>query len=183
MYRKNAWLKYGKDTKPVMDFAKDYEDFLSFSKTERLAVKEIIKILDKNGFKNIDAVKELTAGEKIYVVNKNKFPNKTKAYIKDLTRRLNENTFKDERFTDVRSNPEEKMDLEDVVGDSVYDNLATVASRNVVRGKFNDAEFLYGEVALGKATTNKKEGPIFVGKYISMPNKLELRGRIIIKSK
>lgn len=115
-----------------------------------------------------------------YFVNKNKFPERTRAYIKDLTRSLNENTFKDEKFTEVTTNPDEKMSVEDVIGDSVYDDIGSVASRNVVRGKFNDSEFLYGEMALGKTGATKKDAPLFVGKYISLPNKLELRGRIII---
>lgn len=118
-----------------------------------------------------------------YVVNKNKFPNKTRAYIKELTKRLNQNTFADEQYSDVVSDPEEKMSIEDVIGDSVYDNLGSIASRNVVRGKFNGKDFLYTEMALTKSGATKKDGPLFVGKYISVPNNLELRGRIIINFK
>ena len=35
MYHKNAWLKY-KDTKPVMDFAEGYKDFITVSKSQIL---------------------------------------------------------------------------------------------------------------------------------------------------
>ncbi len=72
MYRKNAWHKYAKDNKAVMDFAEDYKAFLSFGKTERLVTKESIEALNKAGFKCIDDVKELKAGDKVYFVNKNK---------------------------------------------------------------------------------------------------------------
>ncbi len=72
MYRKNAWHKYAKDNKVVMDFAEDYKAFLSFGKTERLVTKESIEALNKAGFKCIDDVKELKAGDKVYFVNKNK---------------------------------------------------------------------------------------------------------------
>ena len=71
MYRKNAWLKY-KDTKPVMDFAEGYKAFISAAKSERLAVKEAEKLLKANGFKNIDDVKTLKKGDRVYFVNKKK---------------------------------------------------------------------------------------------------------------
>lgn len=73
MYRQNAWKKYDASSeKKVMEFAEGYKDFLSKSKTERLAVKEAIKLLNARGFKNADEVKSIKAGDKLYFVNKNK---------------------------------------------------------------------------------------------------------------
>ncbi len=72
MYGKNAWLKYGSDTKVIMDFAEGYKDFITTAKTERLAVKEAVKILDAKGFKNADSVKSVKEGDKVYFINKNK---------------------------------------------------------------------------------------------------------------
>ncbi|MCQ2086859.1 MAG: aminopeptidase [Bacilli bacterium] len=72
MYGKNAWAKYGADKKAVMDFAEGYKDYISAGKTERLAVKEAVKILDANGFKNADSVKSVSVGDKVYFINKNK---------------------------------------------------------------------------------------------------------------
>ena len=72
MYGKNAWLKYGSDTKEVMDFAEGYKAFISSAKTERLAVKEAVKILDAKGFKNAEALKSVKQGDKVYFINKNK---------------------------------------------------------------------------------------------------------------
>lgn len=71
MYNKNAWHKY-KNTKVVMDFAEDYKKFLSTSRTERLATKEIEKILIENGFKTLDKFETLKAGDKVYAINRNK---------------------------------------------------------------------------------------------------------------
>ncbi len=71
MYKKNAWKKYS-DKKAVMNFAEGYKDFLSFSKTERLAVKKSIELLESKGYKNIDSFKSLKANDKVYVINKNK---------------------------------------------------------------------------------------------------------------
>ena len=73
MYRENAWLKYDqKEFKNVMKFADGYKEFLSISKTERLATKEAVKQLEAAGFKCAKEVKSLKAGDKIYFVNKNK---------------------------------------------------------------------------------------------------------------
>ena len=73
MYRKNAWLKYDqKQLKEVMAFAEGYKKFLSKSKTERLAVKESVALLEKAGFKKAEGAKSLKAGDKVYFVNKNK---------------------------------------------------------------------------------------------------------------
>ena len=71
MYRKNAWLKYN-DKSEVMNFAEDYKNFLSAAKSERIAVKEAEKLLKANGFKNVDDVTELKAGDRVYFINKKK---------------------------------------------------------------------------------------------------------------
>ena len=72
MYRKNAWEKYAKDNKCVMDFAEDYKAFLSFGKTERLVTKESVEILEKKGFKDASKLTSVKPGDKVYFVNKNK---------------------------------------------------------------------------------------------------------------
>ena len=71
MYRKNAWLKY-ENKKEVMDFAEGYKKFISVAKGERLAVKEAEKLLKANGFKNVDDVKSVKQGDRVYFVNKKK---------------------------------------------------------------------------------------------------------------
>ena len=71
MYRKNAWSKY-EDKKVVMDFAEGYKDFISLCKSERLAAKEAERLLIANGFKNIEDVKSLKAGDRVYAINKKK---------------------------------------------------------------------------------------------------------------
>ena len=71
MYRKNAWEKYV-DTKLVFDFAEGYKNFISVAKTERLAVKESIKLLEKAGFKDAGKLKSVKPGDKVYFINKNK---------------------------------------------------------------------------------------------------------------
>ena len=73
MYAKNIWVDANKEKKDkIFAFAKDYIDFLSYGKTERLVVKEALELLDKKGFKDITKVKKLKAGDKIYATNKGK---------------------------------------------------------------------------------------------------------------
>ena len=73
MYRKNAWKKYdAKQEKEVMKFAEGYKEYLSNSKTERLATKEAVKRLEAKGFKNGEELSSVKPGDKVYFVNKNK---------------------------------------------------------------------------------------------------------------
>ena len=71
MYRKNAWEKY-EDKSEVMNFAEGYKNFLSYAKTERLATKEAVRLLNEKGFKCASDLKEAKPGDKLYFVNKNK---------------------------------------------------------------------------------------------------------------
>ncbi|HHT66964.1 MAG TPA: aminopeptidase [Erysipelotrichaceae bacterium] len=71
MYRKNAWLKY-EDKKVVMDFAENYKKFITVAKTERLAVKEAVKLLEAKGFVNAEKVNKVALGDRLYFVNKDK---------------------------------------------------------------------------------------------------------------
>ncbi len=72
MYRKNAWSKYKDNMEVVMSFAEDYKKFISFGKTERLVTRKSQELLLAAGFKRIEDVKSLKAGDKVFFINKNK---------------------------------------------------------------------------------------------------------------
>ncbi len=73
MYKKNAWSKYSdQEMKKLMTFCEDYKDFLSTCKTERECVKYSVELIEKLGFKNINSLKSLKAGDKVYAVNRDK---------------------------------------------------------------------------------------------------------------
>ena len=73
MYRKNAWEKYDEAAlNEVMSFNEGYKDYLSASKTERLAVKNAVALAEAKGFKSIEAFDTLKPGDKVYFVNKKK---------------------------------------------------------------------------------------------------------------
>ena len=73
MYAKNVWTDADKAKKDeIFAFSKEYMGFLTNGKTERMATKEAVAIAKKNGFKELDEVKELHPGDKVYAVNKGK---------------------------------------------------------------------------------------------------------------
>ena len=74
--RKNVWLNIDQAKKDELEsLSTDYMDFMDKSKTERLAVKEIVRRAEEAGFRNIDEVIEegkLEAGDKVYAINRQK---------------------------------------------------------------------------------------------------------------
>lgn len=74
--RKNAWLEMSEaDLKDLDIFSKDYLGFMDKSKTERMAVKEIIERAEAVGFRPLEDLiesGEAKAGAKAYAINRNK---------------------------------------------------------------------------------------------------------------
>ncbi|MCR5432039.1 MAG: aminopeptidase [Lachnospiraceae bacterium] len=71
--KKNAWLKYNaNDRKKLEELCKGYIDFISDCKTERECTEEIVRQARAHGYKDLDKVKKLKAGDKVYRVNKGK---------------------------------------------------------------------------------------------------------------
>jgi len=67
-YKKESmWLDLeDKEFKAIMDFGEKYKEFMAKSKTERLCIKNIQEILEKEGFKNIEDVKSLKKGDRVF---------------------------------------------------------------------------------------------------------------------
>lgn len=77
MERKNAWEKYDNEgIKKVFAFNEGYKEFMSKCKTERECVTEVIRIVEEQGYKNLDTViknnETLKAGDKVYANNMDK---------------------------------------------------------------------------------------------------------------
>ncbi len=71
MYDKYAFEKY--ENKEKLDlFNKEYIDFLSNCKNERLVVKYVEKLACEKGFKSINEFKKLKKGDKVFIKNRNK---------------------------------------------------------------------------------------------------------------
>ena len=116
-----------------------------------------------------------------YVLTRKNFPNKTKDYVALVSKAINAEIFKNQEFDEINSNPDEKLGLDDLIGDGVYQEATGVNSRNVVRGTYKKHHFLYAEAALTRPSTRKQQvPPLFVGKYISLPNDLKFDGRFVL---
>ncbi|MBQ9534441.1 MAG: aminopeptidase [Clostridia bacterium] len=82
MEKKNDKLtvKYGlvwdklskKERDEAMKTGEDYKKFIDAGKTERLCVRELVRRAEAEGFKNLDSVKKLKPGDKVYSVNRGK---------------------------------------------------------------------------------------------------------------
>lgn len=71
--RESGWENISEESKKnVFKFSDEYIYFLNNAKTEREAVTFIINVLNKNGFKNIDEVDTVKAGDKLYFNNRGK---------------------------------------------------------------------------------------------------------------
>ena len=119
-----------------------------------------------------------------YMINRKKFPNKTKNYVQLVSDILNKQTFSRQSISDLKSNPDERIQLDDLIGDGVYAEATGVNSRNVAHGVYNGHHFLFAEVAVTRPSSRKQQvPPLFVGRYISVPNQMKFEGRFVFVNK
>ena len=70
---KNGYFKAeSTDIEKAYNFANGYSKFLNESKTERLFVKNAVKLAEQNGFKQFDRNTTYSAGDKVYINNRGK---------------------------------------------------------------------------------------------------------------
>ena len=103
-----------------------------------------------------------------YLVTRNILPSATKEYIQIVNNSLNKRNFQDERFTNVSTDQNEKLELADPISDHIYKDLNNIASRNVINGKFLDRQFKEGDMGLYSGA-GKNRRSLFVGKYVCLP--------------
>ena len=73
MERKNVWTSYDeRQLKELETLNEGYKDFLSRGKTERECVNLAVSMAEAAGYQNLDEVKELKAGDKVYAVGMKK---------------------------------------------------------------------------------------------------------------
>ena len=119
-----------------------------------------------------------------FIVNRNKLPNKVKEYVPFVAKTLNDQVFSSNGFEEIKADYEEKLQMDDLIGDGVYVEASGINSRNVVRGTYKGHHFTYAEAALLRPSSRKQQNPpLFVGKYISVPNQLKFDGRFIFNFK
>ena len=117
-----------------------------------------------------------------YFLTKNKLPNKIRDYINLVTSTINSHIFKDGAYSEVKSDPTDRLEIGETAADGVYDGVNNITSRNVVEGMFGGRHFKVADVALRKGS-GKQTQNLFIGKYLSYPNNLHFEGRYVILSK
>ena len=65
-----AWAKLGEDA--IESFADEYKKFLATAKTERETARYLIREAEKHGFKPLDEIDKLSAGDKVYATFRKK---------------------------------------------------------------------------------------------------------------
>lgn len=71
--KENCWFKMSEnETKAAYDFSRGYIDFLNQAKTERESIDYICQAAVDSGFKSIDEITSLQAGQKIFIRQKGK---------------------------------------------------------------------------------------------------------------
>ena len=116
-----------------------------------------------------------------YFLSKRRFDSQTKEYISFVNETINKRTFSNKKFEDINIT-EEKIEVDDVAGNGVYTNVVRVASRNVIKAKFDGTSFKFAEAALFKREEGKKQPTTaaFVGKFLNITNTLNFEGNIVI---
>ena len=116
-----------------------------------------------------------------YLLTRKKFPNKTRDYISFFSNKIRERMFGGKPYENIAFDESEKFALADFASDGVYKEATNINSRNIIRGEYKGHHFTYGEVALLRPSTRKQQvPPLFVGKYVTLPNELEFEGRFVI---
>ncbi|MEK6846377.1 MAG: aminopeptidase [Nanoarchaeota archaeon] len=62
--KKSSWPELNKEA--VFSFAEHYKRFMRNSKTERLCITNVLEILKKSGFREIDSFSKLKSGDKVF---------------------------------------------------------------------------------------------------------------------
>lgn len=116
-----------------------------------------------------------------YILNRKKFPNKTKNYVNTVAGKMNSRMFGNSNFSDMVYDTDKKLEISELVGDGIYAEATKINSRNVVSGVYKGHPFTYAEAALIRTYDRKKPlPPLFVGRYVSMPNELKFDGRFVV---
>ncbi|MDI3547328.1 MAG: hypothetical protein PWR10_980 [Halanaerobiales bacterium] len=70
---KNGWLEMEDvEIEEIFTFNQEYADFLTANKTEREFIRASVELLETEGFKNLDELSSLKAGDRVYKVNREK---------------------------------------------------------------------------------------------------------------
>ena len=122
------------------------------------------------------------AGLVIYFIfNRKRYPNLSREYFQSFWQESNNYLFSDEKFADCTIDIDERYQMSDAIAQRVYKDLVNIASRNIVRGKYEGKDFVFGELGLYRpgAKRNARD-VVFVGRHLEVKNNLHFEGRYIV---
>ena len=119
-----------------------------------------------------------------FILTKDLFPNTTKKYIKFFLTESDNYIFDIPDVHDQKLYFEKRYKMDDVLSDRVYADAADIVSRNLVSATYKEKPFECGELAIYKARQGRGAKPVsFVGRYLSLENKMHFKDRYIIQIK
>ena len=116
-----------------------------------------------------------------FLLNRRKYPNLSREYFRTFWEGSNNYLFSDEKFENCMIDIDERYEMADFIAQRTYKDIVNVASRNIVRGKYEGKEFVFGELGLYRpgAKRNARD-VVFVGRHLSVDNNLHFEGRFIV---
>lgn len=161
--RKNAWASLSLEERDAaFAYSKSYMDFLNSSKTEREVVKNVIKMAEEAGFRDINSLEKVSTGDKVYFNNRDK-----NVFLAVVGKQGLENgvnlvgSHADSPRLDLRQNPLSKEDDLDYFKTQYYGGIKRYQWTTIplsMHGVIINKKGEKVEVCLGE----KEEDPVFV---------------------
>lgn len=171
-----------------LDFAGRYSknrkwSYIMMAIVMAIAIGSVICLTQKNAALNIVGwvmISTAVIGMLVYyIVTKNRMPYATKEYIKTVSDTLNSYNYTHQDIKEPVCDPQEKVELADIIVDGVYQDLTNIASRNVVRARYKGKKISVSDLGLYTGA-GKNTKSTFVGKYITMENTLHFKDYFIL---
>ena len=117
-----------------------------------------------------------------YALTKNRFPNATREYITKVGTLFNRSSYGISDLKDATFNPKEKVQLNDILAERVYNPINEISSRNVVHATYLKSPITFSDLALYVPGEKKGTKQVaYLGKHITFTNDLHFEGRYIIQ--
>ena len=116
-----------------------------------------------------------------FLLNRKRYPNLSREYFKTFWEESNNYLFSGDKFEECSIDIDERYQMADCIAERVYKDIVNVASRNVVRGKYEGKDFVFGELGLYRPGARKNaRDVVFVGRHLEVSNNLHFEGRYIV---
>ena len=116
-----------------------------------------------------------------YLLTRKKYPTLTRKYFHTFWEGTNNYLFSGDKFSDCEIDIDERYETSDIIAQMAYKDVVSVASRNIVRGKYDGKEFVFGELGIYRPGAKRNQRDVvFVGRHLSFDNNLQFEGRYIV---